>query len=393
MRLLPEDPETRSLWRVNQVLWLCVVAVGIWTGLALVFFPNPGRIHPAFGAVFALAAANLALRSVSARRRRNNARFDNRIGWLFTAIDLVLIALGLRLTGGVNSPLWIVLFVLVMAETLLSPPGEARLVRWGAGIALVAGTWSSTLAPVSYLFEIVPRLFFLTVVSVITRRQRENAAAKDAELAGLRAELGLARERAHLSREIHDGVGNALAAAVLRLEVAARVGEKRPGEIVSALKDEAQALREAMNAVRDWTFFVRPWGTGTDRPQASAVLAREISRLEQRTGLPIHLEGAALLDDLNEPARLALFRITQEALTNSFKHAQAHNIRVSLERTPLGIRLSVADDGRGFEAGDARSGAASVGLASMRERAEALGGAWELRSTPGSGTTITVQLP
>jgi len=408
----PNDPEARSLWRISQIYWWCLGAIFVWAALRLRGVGEPLPLHAtSFAVVLSLAAANLALRSAIALWRAKGRRVPYRLSWLFTASHLALIAWGLRLTGGTDSGLWIVLFVVVVAETILSPRNESWLVRWCAGIALLAGTWTAENGrSAGYWLDLATRTFFLVVVSMITRRLREHKEArdaelvalervKDAELATLRAELAAAGERTRLSREIHDGVGNALAAAVLRLEVSARAAEKQPegvagdeGGVPALLREEAQALRAAMQQVRDWTFFARPWPTGEADTPFSQLLEREVARLGQRTGLPVTVEGASLLDDLPGPARVAALRITQEALTNAAKYAQASSVRVCVVRCDSGkqFHLSIADDGRGFDPAAAGSG---IGMPSMRERAEALGGDLSVEAAPGRGVRITARLP
>ena len=391
MRLseLANYPGARSLWRVSKIYWLCIAILGAWVLLRLAGVEGPSGVQAGwFALVLLLATVNLALRSVASLKRGRDPRYGNpRVGWIFTLSDLLLITAGLRLTGGAQSPLWIVLFVIIVAETILAPPGETRLIYGGAALALILGTWSPSLAPIPYLIDTATRLFFLVVVSMITQRLRENAAAKEAENANLRAELAAAGERSRLSRDIHDGVGNALAAAVLRLEVAARVTAKQPETVASVLTEEAQALREAMTAVRDWTFFTRPW---TTNERFSEVLLRETARLTQRTGLPVSVEGAPVLDDLPEEARVAVLRITQEALTNAAKYAQAAHAEVSVRRDRRSVCLTIADDGRGF---DPASQGGGIGMTSMRERAEALGGTLQVDTAPGRGVTLTAHLP
>lgn len=386
---LPDNPDMRAQWRVNQIYWLCILFILVWIVLRAVGIGDgPPLARPAwFFAVLLLGAANLGLRSLSALRPGH----DRRSG-LFTWLDLLLIALGLRLTGGQESALWVVFFVLVLGETVLSPPREARRICWGAGAALIAGTWSPQVRPAAYIFDIATRLFFLTIVSITTRRLRENAAQKEAELANLRAELAAAGERARLSREIHDGVGNALAAATLRLEVAARVVEKHPNAPEETFKEEARALRETMNSVRDWTFFARPWPTGEPGVSPSELLAREVERLSRRISLPVQLTGADALDTLPETLRIALLRIVQEALTNAAKHAGATQAEVRLHKDEGWVEVHVTDNGRGFD-GNQEGLASGIGISSMRERAEALGGTLIIDSVPGWGATITARLP
>jgi signal transduction histidine kinase len=123
------------------------------------------------------------------------------------------------------------------------------------------------------------------------------------------------------------------------------------------------------------------------------VLAAEVDRLSRRTGLPIKVSGAEEMDTLPAPQRLAALRIIQEALTNTAKYAgEATGAAVDLRRDEAtrGVVLTVSDDGCGFENGKAGAG---LGLSSMRERAEGLGGKLLVDSTPGGGTRVTAYLP
>jgi signal transduction histidine kinase len=89
---------------------------------------------------------------------------------------------------------------------------------------------------------------------------------------------------------------------------------------------------------------------------------------------------------------LALFRIFQEALTNVARHANAQLIEVQLDATPETLTLQVHDDGRGIQA-DEVAGLHSLGLLGMRERAQRLGGTFDIRGMPGDGTIVTVSIP
>jgi signal transduction histidine kinase len=236
------------------------------------------------------------------------------------------------------------------------------------------------------------RMGLLLAVSSVIRRLRLGNDDARSELAQVRGELALAQERGQLSREVHDGVGNSLAAAVLRLEAAARVRVKSHGEsdeTAALLKEEAAALREAMQGVRDWTFYTRPWAIGGDEA-ASKTLLSEAERLTRRTGLPVRVDGAPLLDGLGEAQQFTALRVAQESLTNAAKHATgASQVQVGLERLGRELLLTVRDDGAGF---DTDEGGAGVGLSSMRERAAGMGGTLAVTSGPG-GTCVTLRLP
>lgn len=430
------SPDARSQWRVSRVYWLVLLLIIAWVFLHRIGpYTDAEAVHEGpFLAVLSLAVLNLSFRSWASAKRKQQGLlnpFSVRLGWLFVSVDLLLIALGLRFTGEVHSPLWIVMFVVVTAETILASPRETSLIRLGASLALIAGTlpfpegsqsWRSeeyrvSLITSGYLLETLTRLSFLTAVNSVVRRLRENSAATDRENAVLRAEVSLADERSKLSREVHDGVGNSLAASVLRLEVAARTLEKRASAKTEAssdnnddnaalLREEAQALREAMTAIRDWTFFTRPWPAAeiageSDKPvlsalavvPASQVLGAEVDRFSRRTGLLITLVGAEILDTLPAPQRLAALRIIQEAITNAAKYAvgaTGASVILSHNEAAQKVLLSVSDDGCGFESSKAGAG---LGVSSMRERAESLGGSLTIESAPEKGTKVTAHLP
>jgi signal transduction histidine kinase len=306
--------------------------------------------------------------------------------------------------GGLHSAIWVMMFVVLSGETLLENRMEATITRSAACVALFFGTVPTppeVIPAPAFILEMFVRMGLLIAVSSVVRRLREKSDQARSEVAILRAELALSEQRGSLAREIHDGVGNSLAAAVLRLELAARLRQKasagetdpewergaRSDETTQTLKEEAEALRQAMNAVRDWTFHTRSWATDAD-------VVAEIERLARRTGMQVDITGAALLDSVSEPLKMTVLRIVQEALTNAAKHARESSketrvaIALSLEKNILTTQIT--DNGPGFDLQAVRTG---VGLASMRERATGLGGELLIASTIGSGTQITLRLP
>jgi two-component system sensor histidine kinase DegS len=120
-------------------------------------------------------------------------------------------------------------------------------------------------------------------------------------------------------------------------------------------------------------------------------LREHLARCEREHSLAVDFtadEG----ERLPASVETALFRIVQEAVNNVFQHAQARRVSVILTRDADCVELRVADDGRGFDAQLPRSGK-HIGLWSMRERVEQLGGQFEVRSAPGQGTTVTAAVP
>ena len=123
------------------------------------------------------------------------------------------------------------------------------------------------------------------------------------------------------------------------------------------------------------------------------MLSSEADRLSRRTGLPIAVEGEEALDTLPAPTRLAVLRIIQEALTNAAKYASGAtgaSVRLQDDPTSGELVLTITDDGCGFDPTAAGTG---IGLSSMRERAQAMGGSLSVESAPGRGATIHARLP
>lgn len=382
----------------NRIYWYCLVGLFFWgtvRALGVDASVPPIRYGP-FAVVMLLEGINLGGRILGQRWRARvgETPLSRQLSWVFVAADFLLIVAGVRLTGGLHSPIWVVTFVVVSGETVLEGMREAIITRTSACIALFLGTVPLPPARLdlpAYALEMYVRMGFLLAVSSVIRRLRVGSDDAKAEVANLRGDLALAQERARLSREIHDGVGNSLAAAVLRLEMTARVREKSqgaPDETIDVLKEEAGALRDVMTGVRDWTFHNRPWGT--EGIPASDALQTEADRLARRTGLSVTVEGAKLLDALPEAARIAALRIVQESLTNVAKHAGATDARVRLATDGGSLHVTVSDDGAGFDTAGAGAG---VGLSSMRERAVGIGGTLSVESAPDSGTTVTLSLP
>lgn len=198
-------------------------------------------------------------------------------------------------------------------------------------------------------------------------------------------------ERQSVARELHDQIGQVLTAIHLNLQAVRKTCETTEA---SMLIDEGVAIvDEALGQVRNLSFELRP--SLLDDLGLAAALRWYSDRVTQRTGI----QTTALIG-LPEPSRLtkeletACFRIAQEALTNVVRHSQAKNVFVRLQKRNGQIRLSVRDDGVGFEAHSQNLApfTTHLGLRGMRERALALGGRLDVRSSR-RGTRIAVRFP
>jgi signal transduction histidine kinase len=193
-------------------------------------------------------------------------------------------------------------------------------------------------------------------------------------------------ERSRIARELHDETGAALTAILLDLmaiDEAATLLDARHAS--AALRQNA---RSALENVGRLAFSLRP--AALDEFGLAAAVKDLSNRLEERGGLKVEIDLPA---DTRLPAKLetAIFRITQEALTNVVKHADANSVRVTLACRKRSVALTVEDDGRGFS--HARGADDGFGLIGIRERVASLNGALDIESKVGAGTRLAIELP
>jgi PAS domain S-box-containing protein len=205
------------------------------------------------------------------------------------------------------------------------------------------------------------------------------------ELRRQAGELAAGEERAHLARELHDSVTQALFSMTLVSRSVEMLLEKDPTGAREQLSQLRELQREALAEMRALIFELRPGNLEQDG--LVRALKTHASALQGRLGLPIVVESD-LVDRLPLPAEEVLYRIAQEALHNVVKHAAAHRVRVDVRAEGAGVRLRVEDDGKGFD--PARVPDGHLGLAGMRARAERVGAEFSVDSTTGQGTTVEV---
>jgi PAS domain S-box-containing protein len=207
------------------------------------------------------------------------------------------------------------------------------------------------------------------------------------ELRRQAGELAAGEERAHLARELHDSVTQALFSMTLVTRSVEMLLEKDPTGARAQLSQLRDLQRDALAEMRALIFELRPGNLEQDG--LVRALKTHASALQGRLGLPIVVESD-LADRLPLPAEEVVYRIAQEALHNVVKHAAAHQVRVDVRAEGAGVRLRVEDDGKGFD--PARVPDGHLGLAGMRARAERVGAAFSVDSAPGKGTIIEVAL-
>ncbi len=199
-------------------------------------------------------------------------------------------------------------------------------------------------------------------------------------------ELAALRERQRLARELHDSVSQALYSIALHARRA--LVERDPGKLAGTLDQLLAQARAAQAEMRALIFELRP--ESLSKEGIASALKKQAEAIQARSGLPVVTDLGAE-PALPLAAKEALYRIAQEALHNSVKHARAATAQVRLRVLAAGVQLEISDNGVGFD--PERSFPGHLGLQSMRERVSQLGGSLEIASAPGQGTRIRVTIP
>jgi signal transduction histidine kinase len=305
----------------------------------------------------------------------------------FTLLPVALSALGIFYT---------------MLVTSNAPPAAIPWIILGLGFGMAVSGYMSYL-PSRLMRERAERERLFSQLEDTHRQLAE--AHHQLELSAEReARMAVFGERARLAREMHDTIGHALVLVAVKLEAAQRLRAVNPERADHEIDVTKEIVRSTMNEMRATLANLRaPIG---EQEPVGEVLARRAREAGERAGFHVTYRIASDLGDLSASTREALSRLGAEALTNIEKHAQAHEVVLSLTRQCELITLRIEDDGVGLPAlvtAGRRAGSASAaqpssppghyGITGMRERVEAVGGQLRLLSQPGKGTVVEAQIP
>ena len=236
-----------------------------------------------------------------------------------------------------------------------------------------------------------PRTRVAYALDITARKQSEAQLRQQADhLRDLSDRLMRAQEdeRRMLAHELHDEIGQQLAALKLNLKSIARNGLSAPaGE---RLEDCIAINDTAIEQLRDTALALRP--AILDELGLCAALRWYCRRQGKRAGIAIYLNEEALPVEPGDPARITAYRIVQEAVNNAIRHARPTRIEVFVGGSDHALEVSVDDDGCGI-GGDSVEREPGLGLLGMRERTGWLGGTFEIHSAPGKGTRVVARFP
>ena len=205
-----------------------------------------------------------------------------------------------------------------------------------------------------------------------------------------RLETAKEEERQHISRELHDELGQTLTATKINL----RLLQKQDGERGERLQPAVDMMDRMIAQVRAISLDLRP--PLLDEAGLIPALKSELRQVADRTAMDIRLEVADGFPALPPTIETVLFRAIQEAVSNALRHASASRIDVGLCHVDGAVEVEVRDDGRGFDVDVVRQRALRgehLGLLGVDERVNSVGGSVRLESAPGRGTVLHVRVP
>jgi signal transduction histidine kinase len=203
-------------------------------------------------------------------------------------------------------------------------------------------------------------------------------------------------ERKRISRELHDQVGQALTAINMNLAVLRQgVASDRPPTrtLIHRIADTEQLLQQTMETVHRFSRELRP--AMLDDLGLIPALRSCLKIFSERTGLRVRLHAEVGVEALDDEAKTVLYRVAQESMTNTAKHAQATEVTVTVQKLKGAIRMEIKDNGQGFQMNQEFTAKRKkrLGLFGMQERARLVHGDFSFSSLPGRGTTVRVLIP
>ena len=200
-------------------------------------------------------------------------------------------------------------------------------------------------------------------------------------------ELATVQERNRIARDIHDSLGHALTSLNIQMQSAVKLWEKEPTQAHSFLTQAQSLGKTAMQEVRKSISTLRE--DGIEEKPLEARIEALVDDYRKGTGLLI-CTNVTRCGSVTKPIAKAVYRIIQESLTNTFKYAEATEVKIELKTTPEELSFTIKDNGKGFNPKQKRSG---FGIKGMQERVATVNGQFQLTTSPGKGCRIEVKIP
>jgi signal transduction histidine kinase len=335
-----------------------------------------------------------------------------RIPWLGESVTVATgVPSGWMLIGQLGLLLWVI-FAVDAALTVWRRGDHQKALRVGGSIAFftLAGTGQAVLVFRGVMHTpITASIFFLGIIlamsyelsndmfrAAVTGRalllSQEQLALSQSEAQTFLGRLITAQddERARLARALHDGLGQSMALLAVELDLLGQQPPDAPEQIKGHVDELASQVRAMSADVHRMAHGLHP--AKLEQLGLAAAVSGHCRDVERAHQIAIRCECRDVSRWLPPDVSLCLYRVTQEALHNVVKHSGAKHVSVELTGAGGEMRLSISDDGKGFDFGTARA-AAGLGLLSMSERVRLVHGRIEWRAQPGAGTRVSVSVP
>jgi len=199
-------------------------------------------------------------------------------------------------------------------------------------------------------------------------------------------------ERNRIAREIHDTVIQGCASTSALLEAVVSLDLDEAGPARTLLDSAREQVRETINEARRAVWDLRQKGSAP--PGLATLLDQMTKQTSQVSHVSVKFEASGTQAALDDTVAHVVLMVAREAVSNAVRHAQPHVVRVCVHFTSGSVRLQVIDDGRGFDSSEAPAAhAGHFGLVGMRERVEGAGGRFEITTSPGHGTALSIEVP
>jgi len=276
-------------------------------------------------------------------------------------------------------------FPLWLALTTVAAIRPRRVSLWAAAASLVAVFVSRDVRNPASMIGGVLSVAVAWVLGDTLRSRR----AWLQEESDVKLRRAASDEQARIARELHDVIAHNVSVMVVQAAAASDVFDSRPELARDALRSIEDTGRAALTELRRLFGIAQAPNAEPYAPQPGLGAIEELVGRVRTAGLPVALTIEGDLNDLPTGLDLSAYRIVQEALTNTLKHAGASHADVDVRRTPTSLELEIVDDGIGTASNDG----AGRGLIGMQERASLVGGAVDAKPLPGRGFRVHASLP
>jgi len=351
-------------------------------GSALVFFLNAGELDSSVLGSLVLVVGVFNVYRILWRFNPSNPK--SYVEWASLCADVALSVTLILFSGGLDSPFLIYSLSPILTASLLLTMRGAVAIAWVSvlsvsGAHLLTGLDANDLPwLLSRNYPVLSLLYSAVCLLVVSLPFLANLNWQNR----VRAE-SLASERQRLRREVHDNVAQTLAFLSLKMKIAnQRSSQGRSPITEQDVAEIGSIVERTYLTVRDYLDGNQEESRGPLRQQLSEI----INQWSRDTGLSVQLDVNGDEGDLETGVKFQLLQVTREALANVAKHAYPKNVWVILDCSVGRVKIRVIDDGRGFDSTEIKG----HGMGIMSERANMAGGDLSIESSPGYGTTVTL---